>query len=198
METKLKYYKQLSKLLSRPQFSIREAFDVGVPRHALIYYCEIGILERVFRGIYRSKAFESKVDISWESLVITTSAIPHSVICLISALAYYDLTDEIPRENWIAIPHSKRSPKKQGARIVRMRNIDLGRIEIKIGEYNVNIFDREKCIVDAFRYLSIEIAIKALKAYFEDHTNKISIQKLSKYAKKLRVNIKPYILSITT
>jgi len=31
----------------------------------------------------------------------------------------------------------------------------------------VQIVDRERCIVDAFRYLSQEIAIKALQKYFQ-------------------------------
>ncbi len=79
-----------------------------------------------------------------------------------------------------------------------MRNIDLGRISITLGEYQVHIFDRERCIVDAFRYLSKEIAIKALQRYFQSRTAKPDPKKLGAYAKTLRVNITPYILSCTT
>jgi len=81
---------------------------------------------------------------------------------------------------------------------VRMRNITLGRVKIKIGEYNIRIFDRERCIIDAFRYLSYEIAIKALKAYFLDDSYTPSVRKLLAYSDKLRVKIRPYILYITT
>jgi len=79
-----------------------------------------------------------------------------------------------------------------------MRNIDLGKKDIAIGEYNVQIFDRERCIVDAFRYLSKEIAIKALQRYFQSTTGRPDQKKLGAYAKALRVNITPYILSYTT
>jgi hypothetical protein len=83
-------------------------------------------------------------------------------------------------------------------RFVRMRNITLGATFIKVGQYKVKIFDRERCIIDAFRYLSREIAIKAIKAYFENTEIEKSILKLSRYAKQLRINIKPYILAFTT
>lgn len=79
-----------------------------------------------------------------------------------------------------------------------MRNIDLGKTTIALGEYRVQIFDRERCIVDAFRYLSKEIAIKALQRYFQNKDAKPDPKKLGAYAKKLRVNITPYILSCTT
>ena len=79
-----------------------------------------------------------------------------------------------------------------------MRNIDLGRIQMMLGEYRVQIFDRERCIVDAFRVLSKEIAIKALQRYFQSTAVKPDPKKLGAYAKKLRVNITPYILSYTT
>ena len=198
MKTKSKYYKKLGNLLSKPQFSIKDAKRQGVPKEALAYFCKIGVLERVFKGIYRVANYESNIDISLESLATVASSIPSGVICLISALSYYELTDEIPKEIWIAIPHKNRAPKKHGARIVRMRNIKLGQKNIKIKEYQVKIFDREKCIIDAFRYISPEIAIKALKMYLNDYKNKASIKKLTEYAEKLRVNIKPYILSCTT
>ncbi len=67
------------------------------------------------------------------------------------------------REVWIAVPHEFHPPKRPNTRIIRMRNVKLGKIEIVLGEYNAHIFDRERCIVDAFRYQSKEIAIKAIQ-----------------------------------
>jgi len=78
-----------------------------------------------------------------------------------------------------------------------MRNIKLGKIEIALGEYNVHIFDRERCVVDAFRYLSKEIAIKAIQRYFQGTKYKPDPKKLGAYAKALRIKITPYILSYT-
>jgi len=102
------------------------------------------------------------------------------------------------REVWIAIPHKSYASKRPNAKIIRMRNITLGKTEIVLGEYKLKIFDRERCIIDAFRYLSKEIAIKALQRYFKNTANKADLKKLGAYAKKLRVDITPYILSYTT
>ncbi len=75
----------------------------------------------------------------------------------------------------------------------------VGKTEIQLNGAKIPIFDRERCIVDAFRLLNQEIAIKALKrALSPSQEVKIDLVKLQEYAKKLRVNINPYIMAITT
>ncbi|MBN1216416.1 MAG: type IV toxin-antitoxin system AbiEi family antitoxin domain-containing protein [Candidatus Lokiarchaeota archaeon] len=194
------YLSKLKNLLKKTQFTVKEAEKEGVSRQVLSILCKKGHLERIARGIYRSVNFEfsDEYNIIFEELFKNALAIKNGIICLISALSYYDLTDEIPREHWIAIPNSQKVKKMPNVRFVRMRNITLGVITIKVGQYKVKIFDRERCIIDAFRYLSKEIAIKAIKAYFESKEIEKSISKLSKYAEQLRINIKPYILAFTT
>jgi hypothetical protein len=78
-----------------------------------------------------------------------------------------------------------------------MRNISLGQTMIKIGNQNLKIFDRERTIIDSFRYLDEEIALKALQSYLKSNKDtKPDIDKLLKYAKKLRVNLTPYISAL--
>lgn len=190
--------KQLEPFYNASFFTIKDAAKRGVPRHALAYLEKIGDLERICRGIYRFSGYEPEVEFQWENLALIASTIPKGVICLISALAFYGLTDQVMREIWLAVPHQTRSPKRPNTRIVRMRNTELGKTSIALGEYHVQIFDRERCIIDTFRYLSKEIAIKALQRYFQSKDPKPDPQKLGIYAKKLRVNITPYILSFTT
>ena len=194
----LKYLKHLEPFINVPLFTSAEAKKQDVPRQALDYLVKIGILERIYPGAYRFSQYEPEVEFQWENLALVAASIPEGIICLISALCYYDLTDQIMREIWIAISHSSYPPKRPKTRIVRMRNIKLGKIEIALGEYKVYIFDRERCIVDAFRYLSKEIAIKAIQRYFQSTKYKPDPKKLGAYAKTLRVNITPYILSYTT
>ncbi len=67
-----------------------------------------------------------------------------------------------------------------------------------MGEFKVHIFDRERCVVDAFRYLDKETAIKALKNYLQSTDYKPQLKRLSEYAKTLRVDLTPYILAFTT
>lgn len=194
----LKYLKKLEPFVTVPLFTSAEAEKEGVPRHALAYLVKKGTLERLYPGAYRFSQYEPEVEFQWENLALVASSIPDGVICLISALCYYELTDQIMREVWIAVPHESHPPKRPNTRIIRMRNVKVGKIEIALGEYNVHIFDRERSVVDAFRYLSKEIAIKAIQRYFQSTKCKPDPKKLGAYAKALRVNITPYILSYTT
>ena len=193
-----KYAKLIDPLHQKPFFTVAEAEEYGIPRHTLVYLVKKGVLTRICPGIYQSSLYEPKVEFEWENLALAAASIPDGVICLISALCYYDLTDQIMREAWIAVAHQSRAPKRPNTRIVRMRNIKLGREKISLGEFTVQIFNRERCIVDTFRYLSKEIAIKALQRYFRDTNYKPQSKKLAEYAKALRINITPYILSCTT
>lgn len=194
----LKYIKKLETFFHVPFFTAADAEKREVPRHALAYLVKRGILERIYPGTFRFSQYEPEVEFQWENLALVAASIPDGVICLISALCYYNLTDQIMREIWIAVPHESHAPKRPNTRIVRMRNVELGKIEIALGEYRVLIFDMERCVIDAFRYLSKEIAIKAIQRYFQGTKHKPNPKKLGSYAKKLRVNITPYILSYTT
>jgi predicted transcriptional regulator of viral defense system len=199
MRVKSKYQSHLTFLLQRSSFTAAEAAKVGVPRRMLSYLVAQGDLERLGRGVYRSTSFEWEADATLEEVAIAAATVPNAVICLVSALKYYELTEEIVRQHWIAIPNKQwaRTPLPY-MRVVRMRNISLGRREIRIGDCKVAIFDRERCIVDAFRYLSREIAIKALKAYLLNADYKPDVRRLVEYAKKLRVNLDTYLISLTT
>lgn len=196
---RIQKYKKLEKLLKQSMFRTSEAREAGVSASLLAYYVKTGRLERVGRGLYRVPGAVMKTDFQWEDLVIMAKSIPGGVVCLVSALSLYEMTDEIPRAHWIAVSNATTAPKYPGARIIRMRNMTLGLSEMKVGEETIRIFDRERCIVDAFRYLSKEIAIKAFKESLRSRVSgKIDLRKLQRYAKKMRVNLVPYILALTT
>ena len=133
-----------------------------------------------------------------EDLVLTAASVPNGVVCLSSALYLYEMTDQILREYWIAVPNADKSPKRPHTRIVRMRNMTLGTTTLQLGAHTLKIFDRERTVVDAFRFLSDEIAIKALQAYLAGHTHKPDLAKLSAYAKTMKVNLSPYLMALTT
>ena len=73
------------------------------------------------------------MDIQWEEMAMLASSVPDAVVCLISALSYYDLTDQFMDEVWLAIPNEKGNLNRQGVRFVRLRNMSLGVRKIKIG-----------------------------------------------------------------
>lgn len=144
----------------------------------LAHFSQKGVIERVGRGLYRVAEAYSGVNLDFEELVLTASSIPRGGVCLVSALCYYNLTDQIMREYWIAIPNTDKSPKRPHIRIVRMRNMSLGLTTVKMGKYEVKIFDRERTVVDSFRYLSDELpmqfdssALEALQQYWGRYHN---------------------------
>ena len=160
---KLKKFNYLKELLKKPIFRASEARQVGVSSSLLCYYVQQGLIERVDRGVYRGTESILDVDFRWEDLILVTKSISGGVVCLVSALALYELTDEIPRMHWIAVANTKSAPKRKGTKIFRTRNIDLGRTEIQVGSETITIFDKERTIIDTFRYMGKETAIKALK-----------------------------------
>ena len=190
--------RSIKKLVKKPFFTIKEAEKQGVSRRMLSYYVENGEMERIARGIYCSSYYEpTEKNLQWEEMAIAVSNIQGGVICLISALVYYDLTDEIMKEFWIAVDNNHSKAKFPLCRIVRMRNMDIGVNTIKMAGFKVKIFDKERTIIDSFRLLDFETAMKALKRYLQGRKGKPNISKLNKYIKALRASkVQEYITAL--
>jgi len=195
-----KNLRAIQKLLIRPFFTAAEAKERGVSAALLGYYVKIGQIRRLGRGIYQGSNYQcSSENFKWEDLIDVVNSVPNGVICLISALAIYEITDEIPRQHWIAISHSTSINRGTKVKIVRLRNMNLGRTMINLAGVHTPIFDLERTIIDAFRLLSQETAIKALKMALSPKSRvRLNLRKLQAYAKKLKFNISPYLISVTT
>ncbi|WP_246067944.1 type IV toxin-antitoxin system AbiEi family antitoxin domain-containing protein [Legionella geestiana] len=189
----------LKDLFARPVFYAAEAREAGIHPSRLSYYVKTNRIERIGHGVYRGVESSVQADFQCEDLIIIAKSIPQGVVCLVSALTLYELTDEMPREHWIAVPHSTTAPKRPHTRIVRMRDMETGKTMHTIGRETIAIFDRERTIIDAFRYLSKEIAIKALKAAVSGRVSKkLDLKKIQQYARQFGLNLDPYILAVTT
>jgi len=190
---------KLAPLLKKPLFTSREARELGIHPSVLNHYVKTGHLKRLRRGVYQDKDAENIRNFQWEDLVEEVHSVKGGVICLISALAVYDLTEQIPRSHWIGIPHTTSAPEAKQLRIIRFRNPTMGKTSIMLEGIKTPIFDRERTIIDAFRLLSRETAIKALKmAVALGGKKRIDLSKLERYARKLRFDILPYLETATT
>jgi predicted transcriptional regulator of viral defense system len=177
----------------------KAARKLNVSNSSMAYYAKKGELERIGRGLYKIKNTSLISDFQWEDLVEASVKVKGGLVCLISALALYELTEEIPRSHWIAIPNTSRHRGDDSIRIVRYRNMMLGKTVYDFGDFKLPIFNRERTIIDAFRLLDKEVAIKALRmALKKKGEAKLDLEKLKEYAKVLRVKIEPYILAETT
>lgn len=172
---------------------------MGVEAATLAHYVKSGDLTRIGHGIYRGRDAPTIKDFRWEDLADAVMRTRGGIVCLTSALALYGLTEEMPRQHWIAIKNTTHHRADRSTKVVRMRNLTLGVSKIEVEGASIPVFDRERTIVDSFRYLSRETAIKALKASINSRKGeKIDLEKMRKYAKALRVRIEPYILAVTT
>lgn len=187
-------------LLNQASFTAAEAKKLSISPAQIAYFIKKGQVKRLSRGIYQGIDFKSPPEaFQWEDLIEAVNSVPGGVICLISALALYDTTEEIPRQHWIAIPHSTSINRGTSVRIMRFRNMELGKTTMNLGGITIPIFDRERTIIDSFRLLSRETAIKALKmSLAKKGKERLNLIKLQEYAKKLRYNIHPYLITATT
>ncbi|OGT65893.1 MAG: hypothetical protein A3J38_09245 [Gammaproteobacteria bacterium RIFCSPHIGHO2_12_FULL_45_9] len=190
--------KKLALLLDESSFTSQDAHLCGVSSATLTYYVKQNAIQRIARGVYRGINASTSDDFRWADLIEATQRVKGGVVCLTSALTLYELTEEIPMQHWIAISNATRCRTTLDIKVVRMRNLILGKTTIQIGAIKLSIFDKERTIVDAFRYLSCETALKALKmALTKKGTEKIDLEKIQRYAKTLRVKIEPYLIAMT-
>lgn len=193
-----KALKKLGPFLKAPSFTSRDARLRGVSSATLAYYVKKNELKRIRHGIYRGVKVSITNDFRWEDLIEAMQSVKNGVICLTTALFLYDVTEEMPSQHWIAIRHDTLHRAKYPIKIVRMRNLELGKTTIRLGKTTLPIFELERTIVDAFRYLGRETALKALKvALTKTGAKKIDIEKIRSYAKKLRIKIEPFLITMT-
>jgi len=199
MDMKLKNaLDKLKPLLLAPCFTSKEAHLYGVSPSTLAYYVKQNELTRIGHGVYRGANAPVLDDFRWEDLIEAMQRVKDGVICLTSALSLYHFTEEMSLQHWIAIRNETIHRALPTTKVVRMRNLTLGKTTIKVGNVTLPIFDRERTIVDAFRYLGRETALKALKiALTKKGSEKIDLEKIRKYAKKLRIKIEPFLIAMT-
>lgn len=189
---------KLNPLLLAASFTSKDARLCGVSSSTLAYYVKKNELKRIGHGVYRSQNAPGVDDFRWEDLAEAMQKVKAGVICLTSALALYNLTEEMPSQHWIAIRNETLHRATSSTRVVRMRNLTLGKTTIRLGNVTLAIFDRERTIIDAFRYLGHETALKALKiALSKKKRERINIEKIRQYAKILRVKIEPFLIAMT-
>lgn len=177
-------YDKLMKFLEKNDFiTLSEAMDAGVSKMTLSRMVKDGVLHKPAKRIYAK-------NLDWMGEPLRQYApactlYPNAVVCGVSALIYYDLTDEFERKIWLAFPRDHRAINQE-YRIVYPRgdSFSMGIVRHKIGKREVRIYDREKSVVDAFKLLPIDASYKVMRAYLK-LKNK-DMEKLSWYAKKMR------------
>ncbi len=129
-----------------------DAGSLGLHRTTLHRRAQSGSFERIARGIYRPADAEPADNDFIEAAIKR----PDAILCLTSALAYYDLIDDIPDAVDLAIPRGSRIPATEGAiawHSFAAATFTLGRTSFPIPgtDLEIGIYSPQRCIVDAFR-----------------------------------------------
>jgi predicted transcriptional regulator of viral defense system len=132
---------------ARPQ-ELRNAGIAG----ATIQRAPDGDIVRIGRCLYQDP--QSDID-SEQTLAEVAQRIPKGVIAMVSALAYHELTDQMPRKTWVAIGASNWSPVSDypPIRIVRFAKKYLNQdVEHHmVSGVDVPVFSVAKTLADLFR-----------------------------------------------
>ncbi len=169
----------------------------GIDRRYLRDLINEDTIEKIKRGLYRWK--DAKFDIE-EELIDVSKIIPHGVICLESALAYYKLTTYTPGEYTVAVKrnYNIKLPNYPPIKLYYFSDkyyVD-GVEKIDINGNIIKIYNIEKTICDCLRYedkISKDIIVESIKEYVKRRDKNIS--KLMNYATKANVRdvIQKYI-----
>ncbi len=173
-----------------------EALNAGIHPRTLYAMRDAGQVEVLARGVYRLASLPPPAN---PDLATVAKSISHGVICLISALAFHELTTQIPHEVHVAISRTARRPRLAfpPLRIYRFSSAAFeSGIDIQtIDGVSVRVYGPEKTLADIFKYRSkigMEVVIEALRAY---RRRKPNFQRVLEYAKVCRVErlMRPYL-----
>lgn len=146
---------------------LSEILETGATSAAVARLEREGVIMRLSRGLYQLAG--SPLD-EHHALAEAALLVPRGVICLLSALAFHELTDRIPRRVWIAIGRKDWRPtvSQPPLRILHFSQEALTQfVETRrIEQVDVRMTSPARTIVDCFKYQSTvgrNVAIEGLR-----------------------------------
>ena len=176
---------------------VNQAVSLGISRSTLYRMVQAGQLDRLDRGLYRLANMPPLAD---PDLIVVTQRMPEGVLCLVSALAFHDLTTQIPHEVQIAVSRRTRYPRitHPAVRVFRYDDAVLraGVERHEVDGHTVSVFSPEKTIADCFKYrnkIGLDIALEALRLYWQ--RRRPDVPAIMEHARTCRVSriIRPYL-----
>ena len=122
------------------------------------------------------------------------------MVCLISALAYHELTTQVPHAVHVALPRTARLPRLTypPLQVYRFSSaaFEAGIDTHVIDNVSVRVYGPEKTLADCFKYrnkIGLDVAIEALRSYCGHRGARP--QMVLEYARTCRVEkvVRPYL-----
>ena len=179
---------------------LSELVEEGVTAATVSRLEREAVIVRLARGLYQLP--DAPID-THHTLAETSKLVPKGVICLTSALAFHDLTDQIPAKVWIAIGPKDWHPKFRypPTRFAHFPSVQLrtGVQRHVIDGVEVPIFGVAKTIADLFRCrrtVGVNVALEGLREALRK--KKATPAQIARYAKDARVwkAMEPYVRAL--
>lgn len=146
---------------------LAELRGVGVTAATVSRMERDGEVIRLARGLYQISDAPLETD---HSLAEAAKRLPKGIVCLVSALAFHGLTDQLPKKVWLAIGKKDWAPRSDGMpiRVARFTERLLAEsVETHMIEsVPVKVFGVAKTVADCFRHRSkvgLSVAIEGLQ-----------------------------------
>jgi len=160
-----------------------------------------GEVLRLARGLYQLP--DALLDVH-HSLAEAAKKLPKGVVCLVSALAYHDLTDQLPRAVWMAIGTKDWEPKTDTPPIRTVRFTEALLSDDVLTEHiegvPVKVFGVAKTIADCFRHrrtVGQSVALEGLQEALRKR--KATPAEIARHAERggVATVIRPYLEALT-
>jgi len=176
----------------------KEISGKGINRYYISNLEKAGIISKIKKGLYKWGEYDFQYNFE---LVDVFKIVPQGVLCLTSALAYYDLTTLNPWQYEIAIERDRKVaiPEYPPIKLVyfsqKQLKTGISNVEIE-GHHLIKIYDIEKTICDCVRYrnkIGIDIVKEGINEYIKRKDR--NFNKLMEYAEVCRVQkiLKQYL-----
>jgi len=174
-----------------------QALHSGIHPATLYAMRDSGALEMVSRGVYR---LADCPPLSNPDLVTVATRVPHGVVCLFSALAFYEITSQVPHQVHVALPRGAEEPLLDYPPIKTYRftgkAFTEGIVDYVIDGVSMRIYSPEKTLADCFKFrnrIGLDTVMEAIRQY-RAHGS-VRVDDLMRYAAICRVDkvIRPYL-----
>ena len=182
-------------------FRPRDLRSLGITHHQIQRLVAEGHAEKAGPGLYRlSDAAATEM----ETIAMVGSAVPHAIVCLLSALRVHDIGTQSPRQVWLAIDRKARKPTRLPAAVSIVRfsgqMLTYGVVTQPIQGVRVRITTPARTVIDCFRYrnkIGLDVAMEALRDAVR--SRKALIGEIDRAAEvcRIRTVIAPYLEALS-
>ncbi len=182
----------------------RDLLAQGLDSRSIAAAIEAGKLERISRGLYTVTAAEDRIT-EKHTYVQVAKLVPHGVYCLISALAFHELTVQTGWKMQIALPRPAHEPKVEFVPVeyfhLSEQPYEAGVEEHRVEGTIVKVYSPAKTVADLFKFrnrkgMGVDLALEGLREVWRK--KRATTKELYHYAKVCRVErvMKPYLEAV--